>query len=182
MQHPCRSYFLAAVFLCLLVSLNIGHANDLSDAEKVEFFNSQVKPILQQNCFQCHGGGDEVEGGLELTSREKIIEGGDYGPAVSLENPAESFLLEMVGYGQEMAQMPPDGRLDDTVLEILAKWINLGLPYPVQDIDVQPIPKTASNYWAYRPLKRPQVPSVKHRIGSATRLTRLFSQNWRHTV
>ena len=160
MQHPCRSYFLVSVFLCLLVSLNIGHANDLSDAEKVEFFNSQVKPILQQNCFQCHGGGDEVEGGLELTSREKIIEGGDYGPAVSLENPAESFLLEMVGYGQEMAQMPPDGRLDDTVLEILAKWINLGLPYPVQDTDVQPIPKTASNYWAYRLLKRPQVPSV----------------------
>ena len=160
MQHPCRSYFLVSVFLCLLVSLNIGHANDLSDAEKVEFFNSQVKSILQQNCFQCHGGGDEVEGGLELTSREKIIEGGDYGPAVSLENPAESFLLEMVGYGQEMAQMPPDGRLDDTALEILAKWINLGLPYPVQDTDVQPIPKTASNYWAYRPLKRSQVPSV----------------------
>ena len=161
MQHPHRSCFLAAVFLCLLVSLDIGHADRLSDAEKVEFFNSQVKPILQQNCFQCHGGGDEVEGGLELTSREKIVEGGDYGPAVSLENPAESFLLEMVGYGQEMAQMPPDGRLDDPSLEILAKWINLGLPYPVQDIDVQPIPKTASNYWAYRPLKRPQVPSVQ---------------------
>ena len=160
MQHPHRSCFLAAVFLCLLVSLDIGHADRLSDAEKVEFFNSQVKPILQQYCFQCHGGGDEVEGGLELTSREKIVEGGDYGPAVSLENPAESFLLEMVGYGQEMAQMPPDGRLDDTVLEILAKWINLGLPYPVQDTDVQPIPKTASNYWAYRLLKRPQVPSV----------------------
>ena len=160
MQHPYRSCFLATVFLCLLVSLNIGHANNLSDAEEVEFFNSQVKPILQQNCFQCHGGGDEVEGGLELTSREKILEGGDYGPAVSLENPADSFLLEMVGYGQETAQMPPDGRLDDTALEILAKWINLGLPYPVQDIDVQPISKTASNYWAYRPLKRPQVPSV----------------------
>ena len=160
MQHPYRSCFLATVFLCLLASLNIGHANNLSDAEKVEFFNSQVKPILQQNCFQCHGGGDEVEGGLELTSREKILEGGDYGPAVSLENPADSFLLAMVGYGQEAAQMPPDGRLDDTALEILAKWINLGLPYPVQDIDVQPISKTASNYWAYRPLKRPQVPSV----------------------
>ena len=160
MQHPCRSYFLATVFLCLLASLNIGHANDLSDAEKVEFFNSQVKPILEENCFQCHGAGAEVEGGLHLTSREKILEGGDYGAAVSLESPADSFLLQMVGYGQETAQMPPDGRLDDTSLEILAKWINLGLPYPVQGTDVQPIPKTTSDYWAYRPLKRPQVPSV----------------------
>ena len=161
MRHPHRSCFLASVFLCLLASLNIGHANDLTEAEKVEFFNSQVKPILQQNCFQCHGGGDEVEGGFQLTSQEKILEGGNYGPAVSLENPADSFLLEMVGYGQETAQMPPDGRLDDTALEILAKWIHIGLPYPVQGTDVQPISKTASNYWAYRPLKRPQVPLVQ---------------------
>ena len=160
MRHPQRSCFLATVFLCVLISLNLCYANDLTDAEKVEFFDSQVKPILQKNCFQCHGGRDVVEGGLELTSRDAILKGGNYGPAVSLENPADSFLLDMVGYGQETAQMPPDGRLDDTSLEILAKWINLGLPYPVQDIDVQPIPKTTSDYWAYRPLKRPQVPSV----------------------
>ena len=161
MRHPHRSCFLATVFLCVLTSLNLCYANDLTDAEKVEFFDSQVKPILQQNCFQCHGGEDAVEGGLELTSREKILEGGNYGPAVSLENPADSFLLEMVGYGQETAQMPPDGRLNDASLEILAKWINLGFPYPVQGTDVQPIPKTTSDYWAYRPLKRPQVPSVE---------------------
>ena len=161
MRHPHRSYFLATVFLCLLASLNIGYTDHLSDAEKIEFFNSQVKPILQQNCFQCHGGRTEVEGGLQLTSREKILRGGDYGAAVSLESSADSFLLQMVGYGQETAQMPPDGRLDDTSLEILAKWINIGLPYPAQDTDVQPESKTASDYWAYRPLKRPQVPSVK---------------------
>ena len=161
MRHLHRSCFLTTVFLCLLTFPNSGHADNLSDAEKIEFFNSQVKPILQQNCFQCHGGGAEVEGGLQLTSREKILEGGDYGAAVSLESPADSFLLEMVGYGQETAQMPPDGKLDDADLEILAKWINIELPYPVQDTDVQPISKTASDYWAYRPLKRSQVPSVQ---------------------
>ena len=161
MQHPHRSCFLTTVFLCLLTFLNIGHTNNLSDAEKVEFFNSQVKPILEQNCFQCHGGSDEVEGGLQLTNREKILEGGDYGPAVSLENPADSFLLEMVGYDQKTAQMPPDGRLDDASLEILAKWIHIGLPYPVQDTNVQPESKTASDYWTYRSLKQQPVPSVQ---------------------
>ena len=156
-----RFCFLTTVFLCVLISLNLCYSNDLTDAEKVEFFNSEVKPILQQSCFQCHGGGDTAEGGLELTSREKILEGGNYGPAASLENPADSFLLEMVGSGEEVAQMPPDGRLDDADLEILAKWINLGLPYPVQDTDVQPFSETETDYWAYRPLKRPQVPSVE---------------------
>ncbi|MCG9134270.1 DUF1549 domain-containing protein, partial [Candidatus Poribacteria bacterium] len=161
MRHPHRSCFLATVFLCVLMSLSLCYANDLTDAEKVEFFNSQVKPVLQQNCFQCHGGGDEVEGGLRLMSRGQILEGGNYGPAVSLENPADSFLLEMVGYGQETAQMPPDGRLDDASLEILAKWIDIGLPYPAQDSDPQPDAKPATDYWAYRPLKRPQVPLVQ---------------------
>ena len=104
MRHSRHFYLPATVFFCLLIFLNIGHANNLSDAEKVEFFNSQVKPILEQNCFQCHGGKAEVKGGLQLTSREKILEGGDYGAAVSLENPVDSFLLQMVGYGQETAQ------------------------------------------------------------------------------
>lgn len=148
------------VLIILLTSLNISQAKNLTNEEKIDFFNSQVKPILQQNCFQCHGGGDEVEGGLELTSREKILEGGHYGAAVSLEKPADSFLLEMVGYGQETAQMPPDGKLDDDSLEILAKWIKLGLPYPDQDNNGKPITEKTSDYWAYRPLKRPQIPSV----------------------
>ena len=161
MRHPHRFRFLETVFLCVLTSLNLCYANDLTDTEKVEFFNSQVKPILEQNCFQCHGGGGEVEGGLQLTSPKKILEGGNYGPAVSLENPADSFLLEMVGYGQETAQMPPDGRLDDADLEILAKWINIGLPYPVQETDVRPTFDTETDYWAYRPLKRPKVPTVR---------------------
>ena len=144
----------------MLTFLNICHMNNLNDEEKTEFFNSQVKPILEENCFQCHGSGTEVEGGLHLTSREKILKGGHYGAAVSLNNPADSFLLEMVGYSQETARMPPDGRLDDASLEVLAKWINIGLPYPEQDSDAQPALQTATDYWAYQPLKRPQVPSV----------------------
>ena len=91
MRHPHRSCFLATVFLYVLTSLNLCYANDLTDVEKVEFFNSQVKPILQQNCFQCHGGGDEVEGGLRLTSREQILEGGNYGPRGVVRESSRQF-------------------------------------------------------------------------------------------
>ncbi len=160
MQHSYHFCFGIIVILCALIFLSTSHANNLSDKEKAEFFNTQVKPILEQNCFQCHGGEAEVQGGLELTNREKILEGGHYGAAVSLEEPDDSFLLEMVGYGQETAEMPPDGKLDDASLEVLAKWINMGLPYPDQDGNVISVSETASDYWAYRPLRRPQVPSV----------------------
>ena len=62
MQHSYHFCFRVLVFLSMLTFLNICHANNLSDEEKTEFFNSQVKPILEENCFQCHGGGTEVEG------------------------------------------------------------------------------------------------------------------------
>jgi len=161
MQHSYHRYFLILVFLCSLTPLNFSDADDRNDKEQIEFFNSQVKPILEQNCLQCHGGGTEVKGGLELTSREKMLEGGHYGPVVSLEKLSDSFLLEMIGYGQETAQMPPDGKLDDESLETLAKWINIGLPYPTTTNDDPPILQPESDYWAYRPLKRPNVPSVQ---------------------
>ena len=116
---------LAFVFLS---SFRPVFSQDLSVDEPIDFFDTQVKSILEQNCFQCHGAGKEVKGGLRLTSRERILEGGDSGPAVSLENPAQSFLLEMIGYRQETAEMPPDGRLNDTQIETLAKWVYMGIP------------------------------------------------------
>lgn len=160
MQQFYHLSFRVFIFLFLFTAHSLCLAKDLSDEEKIDFFNSQVKPILQKNCFQCHGVGDEVQGGLELTSREKILDGGHYGAAVSLEKPAESFLLEMVGYGQETAQMPPDGKLDDDSLEILATWIKLGLPYPDQDSNGKHVSENAADYWAYHPLKQPQTPAV----------------------
>ncbi|MCE2399886.1 DUF1553 domain-containing protein [Candidatus Poribacteria bacterium] len=160
MQHSYYFCFRIIVFLCALIFLSTSHANNLSDKEKTEFFNTQVKPILEENCLQCHGGRTEVEGGLDLTNREKILEGGHYGATVSLDNPNQSLLLEMVGYNQETAQMPPDGKLDDASLEILAKWINIGLPYPTLENDTHPNIDSASNYWAYLPLTQPSIPSV----------------------
>ena len=60
-----------SVFRFIFVFHSTSDANNLSDVEKNEYFNTQVKPILEQNCFQCHGGETEVEGGLHLTSRGK---------------------------------------------------------------------------------------------------------------
>ena len=51
MRHPHRFCFLATVFLCALTSLNLCYANDLTDAEKVEFFNSQVKAYSPSKLF-----------------------------------------------------------------------------------------------------------------------------------
>ena len=52
----------------------------------IEFWKSEIKPLLEQNCWKCHGA-DKVRAELVLTTREGVLKGGEVGPAVNLENP-----------------------------------------------------------------------------------------------
>jgi hypothetical protein len=139
-----------------------------SSAEQVRFFEQEVLPILKANCFKCHGNG-KARGGLSLASRAGVLKGGDLGPAVSLTQPDDSVLLRAIHY-QGGLKMPPDGRLKPAAVATLTKWVRAGLPYP----DGGPAPVVANpkglrvtdadrDYWAYRPVRRPEPPAVKNR-------------------
>ena len=56
-------------------------------------FTSTIKPLLEQRCISCHHPGAGKASGLDLTSREKLLEGGDHGPVVVLDNPESSVLV-----------------------------------------------------------------------------------------
>ena len=62
------------------------------------YYAEKVFPILKENCFKCHGGGDELKGDFRVTSREGLLQGGHYGAAYKADDPAASVLLEMVSY------------------------------------------------------------------------------------
>jgi hypothetical protein len=137
-------------------------------AEQVSFFEKEVLPILKANCFKCHGNG-KARGGLSLASRAGVLKGGDLGPAVSLTQPEESVLLKAIRY-QGGLEMPPSGRLKPAEVATLTRWVREGLPYP----DGGPAPVVAGpkglrvtdmdrQYWAYRPVSRPEPPAVKNR-------------------
>jgi hypothetical protein len=137
-------------------------------AEQVRFFEQEVLPVLKANCFKCHGNG-KARGGLSLASRAGVLKGGDLGPAVSLTQPEESVLLKAIHY-RDGLEMPPTGRLKPTEIATLTKWVREGLPYP----DSGPVLATPSpkglrvtdadrQYWAYRAVRRPDLPAVKDR-------------------
>ena len=67
-----------------------------SDPAALAFFDQDVQPILKANCLKCHGGEAKIKGGLRMTTREFIMEGGDTGPAVDLTKHDASLLLKMV--------------------------------------------------------------------------------------
>jgi hypothetical protein len=129
------------------------------------FFDKQVLPILQQNCFKCHGEG-KVRGGLRLTSRANLLKGGDSGPAVSIEKPETSRLIQAINY-RDGLEMPPTGKLPQEKIDLLTRWVKAGTPWPgaAQTGDTPTtksgeISNEARNYWAYLPIRRPELPVV----------------------
>ena len=84
-------------------------------AEQIRFFKASIRPILEKNCFKCHGGENtagkvKIRSDLQLISRAGLLKGGTRGPALNLKDPARSLILEMISYKDEDFEMPPQGK------------------------------------------------------------------------
>src|SRR5262249_16933803 len=75
-----------------------------------EFFEKKVRPILAGHCFECHGGGKKLRGGLNLTNRQGLFKGGDTGPVIDPGHPERSRLTNAIRYTGDL-KMPPRGKL-----------------------------------------------------------------------
>jgi len=132
-------------------------------AEHRRFFEEQVRPLLAQRCFKCHGP-EKSKGGLRLNSRGAMMVGGESGPAIAADDPKASLLLEAVNY--ESFEMPPDGKLPPESIAVLTRWVNLGAPWPGDDgaaIVPSSKPKITDEdrrFWSYQPVADPAPPAV----------------------
>jgi hypothetical protein len=162
-----------AIVLFSLASLLTGRICAADDkpfaAVDFEFFEQKIRPLLVNRCFECHADqGKGVKAGLHLDSRDGLLTGGDSGPAVALEKPAESLILDAISYKQDSAQMPPRGKLPQHEIDLLTEWVRRGAPFPAKE---QPAPGTkprkgidyeaGKQFWSFRPLQRHPQPSVK---------------------
>src|SRR5262245_40038177 len=97
-------------------------------AEQAAFFEKEVRPILAAHCVACHGGEEKIKGGLKLTSRADVLKGGRSGPAVDVEKPDDSLLLDAINY--RSPKMPPKGKLPQAQIDALTRWVQMGAPWP----------------------------------------------------
>lgn len=134
------------------------------DAAGVEFFESKVRPILVNNCYNCHSANTNARGGLRVDDRNGLVQGGNSGPAVVPGQPEESLLLEAVRY--EGLEMPPKKRLSGDEVAVLEKWIKDGAAWPAVEVPValdrpnERYDRLRSEHWAWQPLGKPEVPKV----------------------
>jgi mono/diheme cytochrome c family protein len=138
------------------------------EPDAVKFFETSVRPILAENCFKCHGQ-TKQKGGLRLDSPDRILQGGESGPAIVRGKAAESLLIEAINH--EGLEMPPNGKLKEDQRAILRKWIELGAPMPeaghgggikptVGPSKIRTLTAEDREFWCFQPVRRPEEPEV----------------------
>ena len=112
-----------------LVLLSVGSLTAAPEPiNGVDFFETQIRPILAESCYSCHT--QTMLGGLRLDSQEAMLKGGKSGPAVMPGNPDESLLIKVVRHQIEDMKMPMGGKLPEAQIASLAKWVEMGAPWP----------------------------------------------------
>jgi mono/diheme cytochrome c family protein len=132
--------------------------------EQVAFFEEHVRPILVEHCLECHGS-DRQRGGLRVDSLGSLLVGGESGASIVPGKPDESLMIEAVRY--KSYEMPPSGKLPESKIETLARWVQLGAPWPGHDASVRVSgtgqPKITDEdraYWAFQPVRAVAPPDV----------------------
>src|SRR5439155_23259857 len=119
------------------------------------FHGTAVLQLLQAHCLNWHGGEPKIKGGLRLTSRADVLKGGDSGPVVNLDKPADSLLLKAVNHVDDDLKMPPKGKLSPAQIDVLTKWVTRGVPFAAAKATVRhgppPVDAEARDFWAFKP-------------------------------
>jgi len=108
------------------------------DTSGTAVFAAQIRPALVRQCLACHNGSVR-KGGLDLSTREALLRGGDSGPAIELGSAKDSLLYRVIAHEQEPGMPYQAAKLPDELIARFADWINAGAPYT----EAAPAPQTA---------------------------------------
>jgi hypothetical protein len=115
-------------------------------------FNRDVRPILSNKCFACHGPDEKVrKAGLRLDTKEGATAETDGGRAVVPGKPEASELVRRITSAEASELMPPaktGKKLSKAEVDALTRWIKEGANY--------------AKHWSYVAPVRPELPAVQN--------------------
>jgi hypothetical protein len=122
-------------------------------------FNRDIKPILADRCYECHGS-QKQRSGLRLDRKADALRGGDSGAVIVPGDGAQSALLAHISGADPDLFMPPEGDpLTPAQVALITTWIDEGAPWP-DEADAEKFER--HSHWAFQPPGRPPVPSVRN--------------------
>ena len=133
----------AVCFLALLLAT----APMTAGAEGPVEFNRDIRPILSENCFHCHGPDKRHrEAGLRLDDRQAALAKEAFVPG---QADASELVARVLSGDPDEVMPPPESTkvLTPSQKALLKRWVEEGAKYQA--------------HWAYEPIRRPIVPPVK---------------------
>ena len=158
-------------------------------AQGADFFEKQVRPILANRCYACHGpNAGEGQAGLRLDSLPGMLKGGRSGPVIVPGEPTRSLLIHAINH-DTFVQMPPKTKLPLDEVQALTLWVEAGAPWPNSKpgTSSEPPPSKASaaepepvkvgevtetseeerSHWAFQPVVDPRYARGRRRVVAA---------------
>jgi hypothetical protein len=137
-------------------------------------FTTDIRPVLEANCFGCHGEKLKLSR-LDLRTRESAIEGGVHGPSLVPGQAEKSRLYRLVA-GLEEPAMPMRGQaLTAAQVAALKRWIDDGAIWDagagaaatsaapaIAAFEDRPVTDEERSYWAFKPPVQAPLPAVSH--------------------
>lgn len=131
--------------------------------EQLEFFEARIRPILAQECYECHSTATKQKGGLVLDSRAGWQAGGDSGVVIKPGDPESSLFIETIKHEHEDLKMPKNGaKFDDKTVADFEQWIRDGAADPrdappskeqvAKETDWKAVLERRKQWWAFQPI------------------------------
>lgn len=124
--------------------------------------------LLEAHCVTCHSGANP-KGGLDLSTRDGLLRGGESGEAFVANDPDAGLLLRTVRHQDEPHMPYKKPKLSDTAIETLANWVRDGALYSrslmrdsaARNSTTFMLTDADRQHWAFRPVRSVQPPIVQ---------------------
>lgn len=172
---------LTVVRLSILVmsaSLLALDSAELKAADEIAFENGP-RAVLDAKCGACHGADrSKRKAELDLRTEKSILDGGESGSVVVPGKPDESLLWTRIAGGE---MPPPDSPpLTDFEKAALKDWIAGGAKFARTGGADANAESTESNFWSFRRLERPAVPSIRQTEQVASPIDQFILERLEH--
>ena len=147
-------------------------ASGLAQTPDTTFFEAKIRPVMAAKCYACHSSKLKAPmGGLVLDTKAGVAAGGSGGSVITAGKPGTSRLLTALRFTDPHLQMPPTGKLPETVIADFETWIAAGAPDPrtaasagettaaLKGMSID----AGKKWWAFQPISELPAPSVKNK-------------------
>ena len=154
----------------LILSLLASQSGFGMTPEQVAFFESKIRPVLAEHCYDCHNSVNKTKAGLALDYRDALLAGSENGSVIEPGKPDDSVLIWAIRHEDDL-EMPSDApQLPESVIQDFETWIAMGAPDPRSkkptqlDLDNavawETLLEKRSRWWSFQALEKSTPPAI----------------------